>query len=110
MIQPKTDFTLCVYASTVESEDYMETKTILEYEAGQSTSCVAIPILDDCVLEELESFKIEMGQDVEEEKLSMVRLDAGEGMVRITDEQSKCPQPLLPTPQYSKTSFSGHSE
>ena len=91
-----------MYASTVESEDYMETKTMLEFEAGQSTSCVAVPILDDCVLEELKTFKIEMGQeDVEEEKLSRVRLDAREGVVRITDEQSKCPQSLLPTPQYT---------
>ena len=91
-----------MYASTVESEDYMKTKTMLEFEARQFISCVAIPILDDCVLEQLESFKIEMEkEDVEEEKLSRVRLDAREGIVKITDEQSKCPQPLLPTPQYT---------
>ena len=95
-----------MYASTVESEDYMETKTMLEFKARQSTSCVAIPILDDCVLEEVETFIIEMEEeDVEEEKLSRVMLDAREGMVKITDEQSKCPQPLLPTPQYCISVF-----
>ena len=95
-----------MYASTVESEDYMETKTMLEFEARQSKSCVAIPILDDCVLEELESFIIEMEkEEVEEEKLSRVNVVAGEGMVKITDEQSKCPQPLFPTPQYTFVSL-----
>ena len=74
----------------MDGEDYMETKTMLEFEAYQLQSCVDIPILDDCVLEELESFKIKMEKEaVEEGKLSRVRLDAREGIVKITDEQSK---------------------
>ena len=57
------------------------------------------------MLEELESFKIEMEKDVEEEKLSRINVVAGEGVVRITDEQSKCPQPLLPTPQLYQLTY-----
>ena len=88
-----------LYTSVVDGEDYVEAKTMMEFEAKQFKSCVDIPILDDCVLEELESFKIKMEKvGVEEGKLSRVRLDAKEGVVRITDEQSKCPQPMLSTP------------
>ena len=84
----------------MDGEDFEATKTMLEFKAEQPIACVAIPILDDCVLEELETFKIEMKkEDVEEEKLSRVNVVAGESVVRIMDEQSKCPQSLLRTLQ-----------
>ena len=108
MIQPKADFTLYMHASIEEGKDYEETKTMLEFEAEQSTSCVAITILDDCVLEELESFKIEINKEdiyPDDDRRSRVKVDAGEGEVRITDEQSKYPQPLLPTQQSHQLTF-----
>ena len=83
-----------MYASVVEGEDYLDTKTMLEFEANDPKSCVDIPIVDDCVLEELESFKIEIDRkDIypDHDKQSRVKVDAGEGMVKITDEESKYP-------------------
>ena len=79
-------------------EDYTATNATLQFGAGTEVQCIDVPILDDCVLEELEFFKLslkDIDNDGPEDKRSRVKVDAGESKVKITDEQSKSviPQP-----------------
>ena len=79
-------------------EDYTATNATLQFVAETEVQCIDVPILDDCVLEELEIFKLsleDIDNDGPEDKRSRVKVDAGESKVKITDEQSKSviPQP-----------------
>ena len=73
-------------------EDYTATKETLQFSAESDEECIYVPILDDCVLEELEFIKLELGNidnNGPEDKKSRVKTDGGDSKVKITDEQSK---------------------
>ena len=79
-------------------KDYTATNATLQFRAGSEVQCIDVPILDDCVLEEREFFKLEL-ENIDnfesEDRRSRVSVDGGESKVLITDEESKSviPQP-----------------
>ena len=72
--------------------DYESQSRVLNFPAGEERVCFLVTILDDCVLEELEEFKLFLdGVTGYSPKISGVIIDGGEGTVIITDDQSECP-------------------
>ena len=70
--------------STVDPMDYLGVSTILMFEACQRRSCVTVTIVDDEVLENVESFNVTLertpGLDMR------ITLDPVDGVVEITDD------------------------
>ena len=76
-------------------EDYTAANATLQFRAGSKVQCMDVSILDDCILEELEFFKLELDNFEPEDRRSRVSVDGGGSKVKITDEQSTSviPQP-----------------
>ncbi|CAI8008331.1 hypothetical protein GBAR_LOCUS5720 [Geodia barretti] len=97
-VVPPVDFDFSVNFTTKEEgstavvdEDYTATKATLQFSAGSDEECIDVPILDDCILEELEFIKLELGNidnNGPEDKKSRVKTDGGDSKVKITDEQT----------------------
>ena len=73
-----------VYNTTVDPMDYISVSTILMFEACQRRSCVTVTIVDDEVLENVESFNVTLertpGLDMR------ITLDPVDAVVEITDD------------------------
>ena len=69
--------------------DYVQPATTLIFDACESIVCDTVRVLDDCVLEEEETFDISLtiptGQD------PRIRIDRGHGVVTIVDTDSMYP-------------------
>ena len=73
-------------------EDYTALSRVLNFPAGERRVCFLVTILDDCVLEELEEFKLSLVEITgDSPTIDRVKIDAGEGRVMITDDQCECP-------------------
>ncbi|CAI8026694.1 FRAS1-related extracellular matrix protein 2 [Geodia barretti] len=94
-VVPLVDFDFSVNFTTIEEgstavvgEDYTAANATLQFRAGSRVQCMDVPILDDCILEELEFFKLELDNFEPEDRRSRVSVDGGGSKVKITDEQT----------------------
>ena len=80
-------------AFPVDDQDFTAKEETLEFAVYQKEVCTTVEILDDCVLEELEEFKVKLNKTdtdpTSDKKEDKVKVDAGDGRVKIIDNQCK---------------------
>ena len=80
-------------AFPVDDQDFTAKKETLEFAVYQKVVCTTVEILDDCVLEELEEFKVKLfitdTDSTGDKKEDKVKVDAGDSTVKIIDNQGK---------------------
>ena len=75
------------FSFSVSTSDYIAKTTVLTFAPCQVVQCLTVSLRDDCVLEKLETFNITLTLPPVERR---IRLDSGNGIISITDNDGKC--------------------
>ena len=71
----------------VSTSDYIAKTTVLTFAPCEVVQCLSVSLRDDCLLERPETFNITLTLPPVERR---IRLDPGNGIISITDNDGKC--------------------